>query len=102
MRISDWSSDVCSSGLHGLMVRRAQQSGRSAATTAGPLLPGLALEQLVDFAGPLLLDDPHLHLQRRGELPLRSEEPREGKGCVSTCRSRCSPDHSKKTYDTDP
>src|SRR3546814_14819944 len=28
--------------------------------------------------------------------PGRSEERRVGKGCVSTCRSRGSPDHSKK------
>src|SRR3546814_14215207 len=28
----------------------------------------------------------------------RSEERRVGKECVSTCRSRWSPDHYKKTY----
>src|SRR3546814_18913016 len=28
-------------------------------------------------------------------IPLRSEERRVGKACVSTCRSRWSPDHSK-------
>src|SRR3546814_19486720 len=28
----------------------------------------------------------------------RSEERREGKECVSTCRSRWSPDHKKKNY----
>src|SRR3546814_20241847 len=31
---------------------------------------------------------------------LRSEERRVGKECVSTCRSRWSPYHSKKTNDT--
>src|SRR3546814_20519923 len=30
----------------------------------------------------------------------RSEERRAGKECVSTCRSRWSPDHSKKTKKT--
>src|SRR3546814_13358338 len=30
------------------------------------------------------------------ESELRSEERRVGKACVSTCRSRWSPDHSKK------
>src|SRR3546814_12464778 len=30
--------------------------------------------------------------------PLRSEERRVGKECVSTCRSRWSPYHAKKTY----
>src|SRR3546814_18500057 len=29
--------------------------------------------------------------------PLRSEERRVGNKCVSTCRSRCSPYHNKKT-----
>src|SRR3546814_10925237 len=31
--------------------------------------------------------------------PFRSEERRVGKECVSTCRSRWSPYHEKKTYD---
>src|SRR3546814_13136434 len=31
------------------------------------------------------------------EPPDRSEERRVGKECVSTCRSRWSPDHQKKT-----
>src|SRR3546814_14199560 len=31
-----------------------------------------------------------------GEMTVRSEERRVGKECVSTCRSRWSPDHSKK------
>src|SRR3546814_20027911 len=30
---------------------------------------------------------------RNGELSIRSEERRVGKECVSTCRSRWSPDH---------
>src|SRR3546814_20827003 len=34
----------------------------------------------------------------RDAIPLgRSEERRVGKECVSTCRSRCSPSHKKKT-----
>src|SRR3546814_20734227 len=33
-------------------------------------------------------------------LNFRSEERRVGKECVSTCKSRCSPYHSKKTNNT--
>src|SRR3546814_20515495 len=41
---------------------------------------------------------PHQRRQPRFILlgPLRSEERRVGKECVSTCRSRWSPNHSKK------
>src|SRR3546814_17110628 len=40
----------------------------------------------------------HALLQRNRlvDLPVRSEERRVGKECVSTCRSRWSPRHSKK------
>src|SRR3546814_9257160 len=64
MRISDWSSDVCSSDLrpmpHGAMVRsRLKLQCRSS----------------------------------RSMPQRRSEERRVGKECVSTCRSRWSPYH---------
>src|SRR3546814_3234648 len=76
MRISDWSSDVCSSDL----LR----------------LPPAVLPQEPD----------RLHLRVRRAVPVvaaggedrgrrrqRSEERRVGKECVSTCRSRWSPYH---------
>src|SRR3546814_12203241 len=97
MRISDWSSDVCSSDLTlGLE--------RGAVNPAG----GLA-EPGAGFAGAAL-QQPHLACRRfglgRGEAatafevcgdapfgqPARSEERRVGKECVSTCRSRWSAD----------
>src|SRR3546814_4204691 len=83
MRISDWSSEVCSSDLqrehagdevalqrgsrrgHGRMVRRG----------APPRQPGRGFS------------DRHSS---------RSEERRVGKECVSTCRARWSPSPSKK------
>src|SRR3546814_19312208 len=34
-------------------------------------------------------------------MNMRSEERRVGKECVSTCRSRWSPEHSKKTHSED-
>src|SRR3546814_2355353 len=84
MRISDWSSDVCSSDL-----------GRTK----------LVMEQLIGDVGAA---DPAFHAAVLryfnpvgahpsgliGEDPNgRSEERRVGKECVSTCRSRWSPDH---------
>src|SRR3546814_6732855 len=82
MRISDWSSDVCSSDLR-----------RHAADRAG-LRPRRVL---VPIPGPVL-DDHHradLDLQAAARLRgyARSEERRVGKECVSTCRSRWSPYH---------
>src|SRR3546814_6107520 len=71
MRISDWSSDVCSSDLDG---RRHRGSARRAGPDRG--LPARKR-----------------HPRRLGAEPDRSEERRVGKECVSTCRSRWSPYH---------
>src|SRR3546814_17364496 len=75
-----------------------RQLGASLATVLGEttlvLLPVLLLLALRIGLRPhfpethALLDDWYLH---------RSEERRVGKECVSTCRSRWSPDHNKKT-----
>src|SRR3546814_3100386 len=78
MRISDWSSDVCSSDL---------REGRDEFAT------GFAGEQV---GGHLRfeiarLDDVHIDAAPRPFA--RSEERRVGKECVSTCRSRWSPYH---------
>src|SRR3546814_5050825 len=72
MRISDWSSDVCSSDL----------------SIMTPILGDLPNVALIDP-----LDYPHF-VRLLGESDLvRSEERRVGKECVSTCRSRWSPYH---------
>src|SRR3546814_2516229 len=68
MRISDWSSDVCSSDL---------------LPTWTLFLPRL------DFT-PLYQHVPFVSVPYHS---LRSEERRVGKECVSTCRSRWSPYH---------
>src|SRR3546814_1038638 len=87
MRISDWSSDVCSSDLIGQIrfvpfadvggdLRRAaldlEPAGKDAGTRAARV------------------DRP---VHRGGDRIQRSEERRVGKECVSTCRSRWSPYH---------
>src|SRR3546814_4884501 len=78
MRISDWSSDVCSSDL--------RDDG---------LLPLPCRWHTVavgerDEKSVLLL---WLRCGRRADRLGRSEERRVGKECVSTCRSRWSPYH---------
>src|SRR3546814_15727372 len=113
MRISDWSSDVCSSDL----ALRDKRFGRSVerffTTPEGrrilaerPYLPALlddhdALRRLpVGSVGRVYVD----FMEREGltaqglvdESLKRSEERRVGKECVSTCRSRWSPYHEKK------
>src|SRR3546814_4816481 len=84
VRISDWSSDVCSSdlvGRLGLFHRPRQQLQRDV------LDPGMILRRLA----VLLLKVRNENL--RGRRVERSEERRVGKECVSTCRSRWSPYH---------
>src|SRR3546814_12656763 len=84
MRISDWSSDVCSSDLL-LPLVRGRVGGRAHAADAG------VVEQEID--------PPEARLGRGDhgiDVGLRSEERRVGKECVSTCRFRWSPYHSKK------
>src|SRR3546814_2180981 len=72
MRISDWSSDVCSSDL-----------ASASAMAAGGNSVGMSCSWI------------EIRLIERGSpiLPSRSEERRVGKECVSTCRSRWSPYH---------
>src|SRR3546814_15285880 len=109
MRISDWSSDVCSSDLpFARPVHRAAETaelaGDLAATFTLPF-PDLVDELFAGEVGALLLLLAQLaldhHLRRDARMVhaddpqriLRSEERRVGKECVSTCRSRWSPYH---------
>src|SRR3546814_20140697 len=90
MRISDWNSDVCSSDLHAdPLWLRARQQPEIAATAVGALEVVDALEATVGELPPQ--GEPSTRLP-----PGRSEERRVGQECVSTCRSRWSPYHSKK------
>src|SRR3546814_20202767 len=96
MRISDWSSDVCSSDLQqgkAIVVDHQQQ------TIA---LYGRARRGEVErhdrniFARDILPDVELGPVRDREHADARSEERRVGKECVSTCRSRWSPYHYKK------
>src|SRR3546814_10274083 len=89
MRISDWSSAVCSSDLPAV------------APLPQRLLPGLGAEERLArlrqfvLGGLQRLVRLRQALARRFDLPAQpsSEERRVGKECVSTFRSRWSPYH---------
>src|SRR3546814_15504235 len=101
MRISDWSSDVCSSDLEGVSQTRfvvqrtiTHLRHRWQGAIRGPLfIRGMKMPA----EGPRTSDGqaflPRKAREARGATNSpRSEERRVGKECVSTCRSRWSPD----------
>src|SRR3546814_10210806 len=113
MRISDWSSDVCSSDLEGSANDHTILGLDQGVVVAVPG-PGLGelgvqlIEQVrnapVDVFATIVRMHPtdakgeageHLFEYRQeirlGDALARSEERRVGKECVSTCRSRWSP-----------
>src|SRR3546814_5000936 len=77
MRISDWSSDVCSSDL------RMAPLGRGSIINISSMA---LLQRLAAVRGRLS----HC-ADQAAAAKWRSEERRVGKECVSTCRSRWSP-----------
>src|SRR3546814_13345765 len=102
MRISDWSSDVCSSDLYervdGSVVKGPSLSDLVAVDDAAvdtemeASLEGAftAMQAMVDRANTIEAYD---QMIGEGNAEGRSEERRVGKECVSTCRSRWSPYH---------
>src|SRR3546814_7948761 len=83
MRISDWSSDVCSSDLTSISHKT------TTITMAAVNQPVRERVQL-----PNRMQHVHFLVDRQCELSFqRSEERRVGKECVSTCRSRWSRYH---------
>src|SRR3546814_15134436 len=96
MRISDWSSDVCSSDLlavrrqpREIIKERIEDTGRHVVHR---------MERYLNTLGTIALIGPLLGLFGTviGLIRMRSEERRVGKESVSTCRSRWSPDQLKK------
>src|SRR3546814_4753574 len=88
MRISDWSSDVCSSDLAILLVI-VRLSGRRTAAQMTPFDFVLLLIIAETTQQALLGDDFSITNAAILIITLfRSEERRVGKGCVSTFRSR--------------
>src|SRR3546814_16311741 len=92
MRISDWSSDVCSSDLPmdfngiipGLQTRNIDVA-----------LAGITIrddrKKVIDFYDPYYESGLAILVNKDNNAIKRSEESSEGKECVSTCRSRGSP-----------
>src|SRR3546814_14536918 len=99
MRISDWSSDVCSSDLFAPLEAATLDVGEDRVKTGDNFLDIAAIEHanLAEHARVRLAAGNVLAIQARVK---RSEERRVGKECVSTCRSRWSPDHLKKKTKT--
>src|SRR3546814_17479882 len=112
MRISDWSSDVCSSDLR--FVRQTTisrtwpdhrcgsgrnptlRTGRGGRGKSAKQRPGRTDGELVYLYTPI-----HSRPVARGAIAsipdgFSSEEGRVGKECVSRCRSRWWPYHEKK------
>src|SRR3546814_15556804 len=97
MRISDWSSDVCSSDL-----AKAFKPGLRVLTSS---LDSPTTPQDKDLSPQVLLPTLFFHFNSfsrhnstalstvRAQEGQRSEERRVGKECVSTCKSRWSPYH---------
>src|SRR3546814_4964271 len=97
MRISDWSSEVCSSDLN-----KARYGIAWGAMGAAEFCWHAARQYTLDrkaFGRPLaatqLIQKKLADMQTEIALGFqaRSEERRVGKECVSTCRSRWSPYH---------
>src|SRR3546814_13745042 len=115
MRISDWSSDVCSSDLENIYKSQAERVLIAVVTTKGDRfclhseqspkfelhrfkLGSLvkSLDKVTDTQStatvPTRLQSPPIPQEERSAaFPNRSEESRVGKECVSTFRSRCTP-----------
>src|SRR3546814_12361641 len=94
MRISDWSSDVCSSDLPDLGLQtKAGMSHQSdlCSQTEAICWTIAAPNQFNIFRRKGIMPNDRGFLDRRIEQApalVRSEERRVGKECVSTCRSR--------------
>src|SRR3546814_16698329 len=109
MRISDWSSDVCSSDLAlGLRLYKVAMPWPLEPEGIRDFATGLEQIIVVEEKRGLVEDQLRKHLYGLANAPvivgkcdekgqwLRSEERRVGKECVSTCSSRWSPDNYKK------
>src|SRR3546814_12121352 len=115
MRISDWSSDVCSSDLpphrpdfgqagefpgqlrehpvnQPMLLAPPHQPVRNPPRAAGIANILLARPGLLQIVRPLAARGKQVDLKHQ-HIVIRSEERRGGKECVSTCSSRWSPYH---------
>src|SRR3546814_14221073 len=96
MRISDWSSDVCSSDL--ILVKIVDVDALRALVLEQARKLESADAEAERLRAIIEAFRRHRFGRRSEQLDQdRSEERRVGKECVSTCCSRWSPYHLKKT-----
>src|SRR3546814_2257334 len=91
MRISDWSSDVCSSDRRAAIGDYQRDAARAFIDNGADLILGhgtLVTKGIEVYNGKVIFYSLGKFLMKG---PRRSEERRVGKECVSTCRSRWSP-----------
>src|SRR3546814_16403255 len=100
MRISDWSSDVCSSDLMSLEsdLALANRLAEAAGAAIRPFFRAAFSHEAKADASPVTEADRAAEAAMRrlldAEAPRdRSEGRRVGKECGSTCRTRWAPDH---------
>src|SRR3546814_15378946 len=100
MRISDWSSDVCSSDLVTIFGKSDPNVRKATAIVNGRIITGTDVDQrlalIITANGGKVSDEEKERLRvqvLRNLIDERSEERRVGKECVSTCRYRWSPYH---------
>src|SRR3546814_15776200 len=105
MRISDWSSDVCSSDLPvfrgGRMVQTIDVMGGGSQAQAAATRIKAAIHGAQFGHGQRLVESEHVQLLCVGRGPVREARSAQrcvGKECVSTGRSRWSPYPYKKKY----
>src|SRR3546814_13866108 len=111
MRISDWSSDVCSSDLphhwleplicslvaslqvRGVLLRIVSNTLARCIVETYSLVVSLVVQAIEFVVSSILYRRDNIGLPSRDARVdrNRSEERRVGKACVSTCRSRWSP-----------
>src|SRR3546814_17321792 len=98
MRISDWSSDVCSSDLLAIPQGEITEAGVRQTLNVGTLyleawLRGIGCVPLYNLMEDAATAEISRTQLRQWVRHGRSEERRVGKACSSTCRSRWSPYH---------
>src|SRR3546814_12298435 len=110
MRISDWSSDVCSSDLDFLVIARCEALiaglGEAEALARSAAYEAAGADMILIHSKQKTPDEVESYVRAcTGKVPIvvvptaypeRAEELRVGHDGVRTCRSVCSPCHQKK------
>src|SRR3546814_18793610 len=100
MRISDWSSDVCSSDLitDGFVKKFGKERVRNTPLCESAIVGSALGLSIKGFKSMMEMQFADFVTEGFNQIvnnlaKVRSEERRVGKECVSTCRSRWSPYH---------